>query len=410
VQARITKRAVDALPIGKSISDIEVRGFRARRLPSGTVNFELRYTTDAGLRSWIKLGEYGAITPDEARTLAKQRAGEVAAGKDPAAYKRGAAERTFAALAGRYLIQHARRFKRSADADERILRKHVLPHWRRRDYTTLERADLIKLVEAIVADGKPVLANRVQATVSSLFSFALDADLVKAHPFLRLRKRGQERAKTRVLSDHEIRLFWKHAVNTSGVGRATGLALRLLLVLGARAGEVAGMVQNELEFEGTKPVGWTLPVLRAKNGCALFLPLSPLAVELIAEALSLAKKGDGVFPNGNGIPIAGHALAVAMRRVSAALPDGEPGVDTWRADLPTCHDLRRTAATRMGAAGVPTEDVAAILNHVSGGVTIKHYNLYDRTTEKARALARWSTILSAILKASESDVVVPLRR
>ena len=87
---KITKRAVDALPVGKSISDGEVRGFRARRLPSGKVHFELRYTTEAGLRSWIKLGELGAITPDEARTLAKKRTGEVASGKDPGAHKRDA--------------------------------------------------------------------------------------------------------------------------------------------------------------------------------------------------------------------------------------------------------------------------------------------------------------------------------
>ena len=404
MRAKITKRAVDALPAGVSISDTEVRGFRARRLSSGTVNFELRYSTTAGVRSWIKLGEFGSITPDEARTLAKRRAGEVAAGKDPAAHKRGAAQRTFAVLADRYLNEHARRFKKTADADARALRVHVLPRWRRRDYTALQRADLIELVEGIVADGKPVMANRVQALVSSMFSFALDADLVKAHPFLRLRKRGQERAKTRVLSDDEIRLLWSRAVETPGVGHATGLALRLLLVLGARASEVAGMNRSELEFERGKPVSWGLPAERAKNGRALFLPLSPLAAELITNALLRAEKGDAVFPR-HGSPIAGHALSVAMQRLGVALPEGEPGAKTWRADPPTCHDLRRSAATRLGAAGVPTEDVAAILNHTPAGVTRKHYNLYDRANEKRRALERWSAILSAILAPPAPNVV-----
>ena len=310
-------------------------------------------------------------------------------------------------LADRYLNEHARRFKKSAEADAQALAVHVLPEWRRRDYTGIERADLIKLVEGIIGDGKPVMANRVQALVSSVYSFALDADLVKAHPFLRLRKRGQERVKTRTLSNTEIELFWTRAVETPAVGRATGLALRLLLVLGCRAGEIAGMVKGELAFDDKgNPVSWTLPAARAKNGRALLLPLPPLAVELITEALALAGEGEAVFPSRTTDgSIAGHALTSAMRRLDAALPKREPGAGTWRADPPTCHDLRRTAATQMAAAGVPGEDISALLNHTASGVTAKHYNLYDRASEKGRALSRWSAILSAILVPPESNVV-----
>jgi integrase len=406
---KITKRAVDALPVGKSISDTEVRGVRARRLPSGTVNFELRYTTDAGLRSWIKLGEYGAITPEEARTLAKKRTGEVASGKDPGAHKRGAHERTFAVLSDRYLNEHAGRFKKTAEADAWALARYVLPHWHRQDYTTLERADLIKLVEGIIAAGAPVMANRVQALVSSVFSFALDADLIKAHPFMRLRMRGQERVKTRVLSDDEIRLFWRRAVETPAVSRATGLALRLLLALGARVGEIAEMAHDELGFQKSKPIAWTLPAERAKNGRASLLPLPPPAVELIGEALTLAEEGDAVFSRDDR-PMIGHDLTRAMRRLGAALPKGEPGADTWRADPPTCHDLRRTCATRMGAAGVRGEDIAAVLNHTPRGVTRRHYNLHDFSNEKRRALETWAATLNAILVPPTGNVVRLRRR
>jgi integrase len=242
-----------------------------------------------------------------------------------------------------------------------------------------------------------------------VFSFALDADLIKAHPFMRLRMRGQERAKTRVLSDDEIRLFWRRAVETPAVSHATGLALRLLLVLGARVGEIAGMTRGELELQKGKPVAWTLPAERAKNGRALLLPLPPLASRLIAEALTLVDKGDAVFSRDDRSMI-GHDLTRAMRRVGAALPKGEPGVDTWRADPPTAHDCRRSCATRLGAAGVRDEDIAAVLNHTPRGVTRRHYNLHDFAAEKQRALERWATILSAILTQPESDVVVPLRR
>ena len=152
------------------------------------------------------------VIPDvmlrDARLRADELRRETAAGRNPAIHKREAPARTFAALADRYLAEHARRFKRSADQDERNLRLHILPRWGRRDYAGIGRADVIALTEKLATGGKPILANRVQALVSSIFSFAVDAALLPANPCLRLRKRGQEKAKTRTLSDEEIRTLW----------------------------------------------------------------------------------------------------------------------------------------------------------------------------------------------------------
>ena len=71
---------------------------------------------------------------------------------------------------------------------------------------------MIELVEAIIKKGTPVQANRVQALVSMIFSFAVDAALMKFNPCSRLRKRGAETRRTRVLSDDEIRQFWWRSV------------------------------------------------------------------------------------------------------------------------------------------------------------------------------------------------------
>ena len=63
-------------------------------------------------------------------------------------------------------------------------------------------------MEGLVTAGKPTLANRVQALISSIYSFAMDADLVNGNPCSRLRRRGVETVGRRVLTDDEIRLFW----------------------------------------------------------------------------------------------------------------------------------------------------------------------------------------------------------
>jgi len=207
-----------------------------------------------------------------------------------------------------------------------------------------------------------------------------------------LRKRGAENVGTRVLIDDELRLFWRRVV-LPPVSRRVGLALRLALLTGARASEVAGLGRTELEHAPGMAV-WTIPAARSKNGHAHYVPLSGFACETIAAARELIADDDAfVFPSpqSSDHPITGHALAVAMRRMARKI-DG-PGSKSWKANPPSPHDLRRTMATRLAGLGVPQEDIAAILNHKRSDVTGRHYDLYDRAKEKRIALARWADTL-----------------
>jgi len=396
-----TVRSIQAPSAGRiEISDPACRGLELRITSTGAKTFAFRFRDRHSKRvERITIGRYPDVMLRDARRRADELRRETAAGRNPAIHKREAPARTFAALADRYLVEHARRFKRSADQDERNLRLHILPCWGRRDYAGIGRADVIALAEKLATAGKPILANRVQALVSSIFSFAVDAALLPTNPCLRLRKRGQEKAKTRTLSDEEIRTLWNRAAEPP-VSRAVGLALRLVLLTGCRPSEVAGMTAAELEISGAgKAKSWTVPATRSKNGRAHYVPLSPLAGEQIAEALALANGDPAVFPSRAG-KVAGHALAVAMARIGAVI-----GADDW----PTPHDLRRTCATRLAAAGVPAEDVRAVLNHARADVTGKHYVLYDRAKEKHAALTRWAQIIAGILVSAPADNVVALR-
>ena len=80
------------------------------------------------------------------------------------------------------MTEHARRHKRTAEADERNLILHVLPKWGKRPFEGIGRKDVITLCEGIVAKGSPIQANRVQALLSKMFSFAVDAELMTAWP------------------------------------------------------------------------------------------------------------------------------------------------------------------------------------------------------------------------------------
>jgi integrase len=340
---------------------------------------------------------------------------QVAGGENPVERKRhereAAAQKTFQALTDRYLDEHARRRKRSAAADERNLRLHVLPKWGKRRYDEIGRADVIELAEGLVTAGKPTLANRVQALVSSIFSFAMDADLVKGNPCARLRRRGVERIGRRVLSDAEIRVFWDGILQRP-VSQRVGLALRLIFLTGVRPGEAAGLDRVELENLSEKGrARWIIPPKRTKNGRAHLVPLSEAARLTIVAALDMtAENGRFLFPSPSvrDTPITAHALAVAMARFAGNL-DPNAGA-SWQVERPTPHDLRRTVATRLAELGIPKEDRDAILNHAPQDVGKRHYDLYEREREKRRALDLWASAITAILDdRARGDNVVPMR-
>jgi integrase len=200
----------------------------------------------------------------------------------------------------------------------------------------------------------------------------------------RLRKRGAERIGRRVLSDDEIRLFWPRIVTPPPVSRITGLALRLALLTGTRASEAAGA--SRPEFSGLSDPAkaiWIIPGERTKNKRQHLIPLSRLALEVVAELIeNTTAEAPYIFPSPRtriAKPIAGHSLAVAMERFAAALPKkGDEAAKSWRTDPPTPHDLRRTLETRLSSLGIPKEDRDAVLNHVRHDIGSKHYDLYDR--------------------------------
>jgi integrase len=178
---------------------------------------------------------------------------------------------------------------------------------------------------------------------------------------------------------------------------------------------------------------WSIPAERAKNGKAHRVPLSPLASELIEQAIKEIKKSQEIpqcqeysgfiFPAprvNKDRPMAGHAMSIAIAR-GLAWPvtdlqgkalftaDGKPATENrLGVEKFTPHDLRRTAATRMAEAGEMDEVIDAILNHAKQGV-IKVYNKYRYDKEKRAALESWSRKLHSIITGSTAGKVISIR-
>lgn len=390
------------------------RGLIVTVLPSGRTQFAVRYRTHGKQRRLV-LGDFPALSLSKAREQAQDARNETRRGRD-LVVERAAAKAphcdTVAALAEEYMKRHARKFKRSADEDERMLNVDVLPHWKDRSVRELTRRDVRELLDIVVNRKRPIMANHVLALVRKMLNFAVDHDWIEANPAARVAKPGREVSRDRILTDEELKAFWRVLSRfpttqerpAPGRKRATGdkddplcpiskalaALLKVRLLTAQRGGEVARMRWADLTLEA--PAWWTIPRHDTKNGEPHRVPLCDEAVALIRAQIPEREsdRGEYVFLGRGGTTVVDRAKK-APAAIRLVLPFDFRG-----------HDLRRTAATFMAAAGVPREHIARVLNHVEGGA--RATRVYDRHTydrEKRLALETWEHRLKKIVEQGE---------
>jgi integrase len=415
------------------IFDEPGRSVAVRVGPGGSKSFVFFYHFDGKLRR-LTLGNYPKMGLADAN-IAVGRAHKM----PPAGYypgEKAVAERvaarkaeTIDQLCDDYLARHAKPKKRSAAEDERLLEREVRPHWRGKKAKDIRRREIVAMLDRIVDRGSPVTANRTLAVVRRMFNFAIERGIIETSPCVKVKAPHKEKPRERNLSAGEIEAFWK-ALDGASMETNLKALLRFLLVTGARRGEVAGMHESEIDAKAKQ---WALPASRSKTGRERLIPLSALAVTVLAEAKPYVppkREGEAespkppgwVFPSGRThAPYQGRSIDHAMRdlfvhrdrdkprRRKAGKMDEKPKAPSL-AKVPrfTPHDLRRSAATKMRELGVSLADVGLVLGHAGHTVTSRHYDKYEGLPEKKRALDLWGKRLSEIIAGkidADSNVV-----
>ena len=208
-----------------------------------------------------------------------------------------------------------------------------------------------------------------------------------------LAKRNAGRPRARVLNDAEIQRFWR-SIESTDLSLAISDALRLQLLLGVRIGEAIGASRSEIDLAART---WTIPGARTKSGRQLQLPLPPLAYAILQAAMARSARSDWLYPSRDKTrPVRAKSAMRAMARVCerASIKDA------------STHDLRRTAATRLGEADTPESVIMRILNHSPSSVTAKHYNHASNQAAMARALAAWDAEVGRIISAEHKERVI----
>lgn len=340
-----------------------------------------------GKSRMLTLGRYPQMTVAEAHAAFGNSMQLLERGIDPGARQVAANEMSrqapsMEALAERFLEEWSRKRKRSHAEDARVLRRDVLPALGGRKAAAVTRADVRRLLAAIVDRGSPIQANRTLALVRKVFNWALENDLVENNPCLGIRAPAPERQRDRMLSAEELRQFLDR-LPTSGMRELSQLALRLQLLTAQRCGEVMNMAWDEVDLSSRV---WTIPGHKAKNGRSHAVPLSQQSLAVLLLAREASPGTHPVFASRQtGRSMVPTALARAVRR-------NEEHFGLLRF---TPHDLRRTAASHMTSMGISRLVVSKILNHVESGVTAV-YDRHSYDNEKREALESWGERVSSL--------------
>ena len=290
-----------------------------------------------------------------------------------------------------FLELHVRRKNRisTARVTENIFNRIIVPAWRNRTIDSIRRRDIIDLVEDVAASGRGYHANRTCAVLSKFFAWLVARDALTFSPVTGVERPYKEKIRSRVLTDDELRVLWL----ACGHEGASGEAIRLMTLTGARRGEVGEMSRREVDQDHQL---WNLPAERTKNGRPHTIPLSTQAWTLI-EARPRFADCNFVF-SADGKRAVNNWDEV-KHRISA-----KAGItaSSWR-----LHDLRRTAASGMQKLGISVPIIEKALNHKSGtfrGI-VSVYQQHDYADEVAIALQRWADRVDEIVGGKPAKVV-----
>jgi len=396
---KITKRSVDAAkpdPGGKDVTywDEDLKGFGLRVQPKGAKSYILMYRTREGRLRKLTIAKVGKLAPDEARSEAKIKLGEIEKGGDPAGDKVGARRgMTVSDLCDLYLKEAVDHVKESTlDMDKSRIETHVKPLLGRHKVNSLTPID-IERMQADIAAGKtakPVekpkpedgkkkkrkrggvarggrgVAARTVGMFGTILEFARRRKLIESNPARDVKKfKGGKRY--RFLDADDIKALGKAMREAEDAGEnAKGIAaLRALLLTGCRRNEILKL-----------PVAW----LDAKHGCIRFDDTKQGAQMRVIGATAAkhleaqVKKDDQewIFSADRG---EGHFVGLPRVLNRVCVKAKLKGV--------RIHSLRHSFASMAEALGYSQLTIAGLLGHSVPGVTAVYTHVPDAALRAA---------------------------
>ncbi|MFN0194482.1 MAG: tyrosine-type recombinase/integrase [Aestuariivirga sp.] len=250
-----------------------------------------------------------------------------------------------------------------------MLRKLVEPSWGPRKAAEIQPEDIDKLLRQIAsgAPGKkgrkatPVRANRVGEILRKMFNLSIRWRIRADNPAAGF-ARNAEAPRDRYLSTDEIGRL--SAALDAHPNRRAADAVRLILLTGARRGEVLGARWDQFDLEAAV---WIKPAATTKQRRLHRAPISASAAALLRTIrLRVPEDCEWVFP--------GEAEGKSLQDIKRFWEDVRA-----KAELPAVriHDLRHTFASLVVSGGMTLSMIGKLLGHTQVQTTQRYAHLLD---------------------------------
>lgn len=392
-------RTLAAPPTGNRIAyDSETKGFGIRVTAAGAKAFILNYRS-AGRERRYTIGSFPDWGVSAARDKAKELKRRVDNGEDPMGERH--AERaapTIADLAERFEAEHLTKRRATTAKDyASILRGHILPALGTVKVADLRHADVEKLHRRIAVTA-PYRANRAVSVLSKMFALAVKWELRTDNPVKGI-ERAPEEKRERFLTPAEIARLGE--VLATHPEKASCRAIRLLLLTGARRGEMLSATWTQFDLEKG---AWVKPSSATKQKKEHRVPLSAPALSVLAELRADAEAGcPYLFPGKRTVDAKGKLTWAPLTEIKRAWASvsKSAGIEGVRV-----HDLRHSFASILASSGLSLPIIGALLGHTQAATTHRYAHLLDDPL-RAATEAAGAFVSSAGKPAAE---LVPIRR
>jgi integrase len=405
-------------PEGQVLKAAGCKGLFLENRHGGTGVWRFRQASRAGGQVQARLGEWPAMTLEEAVVAAIQARQDLAAGRRPLLEREKKAAAVAAVVeerraeAARQTFQAAARayfaFRKDSRLGRRGMKALRSPHQLEKllgyacdtaisagrfgdlELASIRPEHVDELHEVMTTTRGPVLANRVISRITTLYEWAArPAGPIPGHPSpVRGIALNDEAGRERVLDADELRRLW---VAADGMDFPYGPFFRLLCWTACRGGELLGLRWSKDGRHGYYDAkARTIEFPITKNGRPHTVHLPDQAVALL-DSLPRFAGSEFVFSaSGKRREFRPH-LKDRLSELS--------GVTDW-----TLHDVRRTAVSNMAALGVAPAVAAKVIGHTSEGPvkgTLSVYLRHAFTDERRAALQAWADEIDRIITTTE---------
>ncbi|PTB21633.1 integrase [Trinickia symbiotica] len=368
-------------------------------MTSGSKIWRFRHSLHGRRQPLLTIGDYPAVSLQDARERTRKYAEIVAKGISPVAdakKDRGAMKRldTVKMFAEEwYLIELASKSPEYQRTVRRALEKDVYPAIGNKPLEDVTPGDVLAICDEIKKRGAPKMALTTRNVIKRLFEYAVARQLATINPAQAVVARfvATQSSRTRVLSPEEIGTVLR-SIYTSDIRRTHKLALHLLVLTMTRKSELTEAEWSEFFLDEAV---WRIPAARMKKSREHWVYLPTQAVSMLRELQSLAASERYVFPSSYGRgdkPIAKSTLNQAVRALS---------LDVQHFVL---HDFRRTASTHLHEMGLSSDAIEKALAHEIKGIK-GVYNRAQYADERRRILQVWADFVEAQIANTASPLV-----